>query len=89
MTHTDSISPASITERDYQDFVQRGNDFFKIELFSPAKTWYNKALELNDDATLKQQVAECDRKLAYERKVRLILAAVAVGLALVYFLFLR
>lgn len=82
--------PSNVAERNFMDFMQHGDDFFKIELLRPAKIWYNKALELNlDTGKVKQRIAECDRLLAFERKVVRILGSIAIALLLVYYLFLR
>jgi hypothetical protein len=77
-------------ERDFEDFMQRGNDFFKIELLRQAKTWYQKALALNiEPGKVKHQIAECDRMLAYENKVVSILLVVTAVLLLFYFVLIK
>jgi hypothetical protein len=69
----------SIAERDLHDCMQHGDDFFKIELLRQAKKWYTKALEFNMESdTIKQRIAECDKMLAFERKVTGILVVVAL-----------
>ena len=75
----------SITERDFRDLMQRGDDFFKIELFRPAKAWYKRALEMNiETETVQQKISECNRLLAYEMKVFRILGVVASLLVVGY-----
>jgi len=75
-------------ERIFEENMQRGDDFFKIEIFRSAKAWYQKALEMNmKQDIVKKRIAECDRLLKYERKVFSILGIVAaciliVGLAI-------
>jgi len=79
-THNENLSPA---EREYHDFMQHANDLFKIELLRPAKSWYKKALDLNiENEKVKQQIAECDRLLAFEKKMIWIVVAVAVAIVL-------
>ena len=74
-----------MNERDFVEFMQRGDDFLKIELLRPAKSWYLKALGLNNEnQNVKTKIAECDRMLAFERKVTRILLAIASVLLLVY-----
>lgn len=88
MAHENQHIPANKTERDFQEFMQQGDDFFKIELLRPARNCYRKALELNVDAEMVfHKIAECDSLLAYENKVISILAAVAAMLVLAYFVF--
>lgn len=67
-----------LSERDFNEFTQKGDDFFKIELLRPARIWYNKALSLKqDNERVKNQIAECDRMLAYETKIVRILILIA------------
>jgi len=47
MKNDNSESKMSPAENDFIDFMQRGDDFYKIELLRQAKAWYNKALSLN------------------------------------------
>ncbi len=88
MTHDYSPTPGSAAESDFIDFMNRGNDFFKIQLLRQAKSWYTKALATNiDNETAKQQVAECERLLVYENKVVAVLGIVAAVLLAAYFIF--
>jgi len=90
MAHVESKSLMNPAERDFEDFMQRGNDFFKIELLRQAKSWYQKALGLNiESEKVKHQIAECDRMLAYENKVVSILLVVTAVLVLVYFVLIK
>jgi len=90
MTYNSSQTLTNATERDFVDFMQRGDDFYKIELLRQAKSWYLKALGLHtDNETVKTQIAACDRLLAYERKVvRILLIIASVGV-LIYFLVIK
>lgn len=77
-----------LSERDFNEFTQKGDDFFKIELLRPARIWYNKALSLKqDNERVKNQIAECDRMLAYETKiVRILILIVSVLIAGIFIL---
>jgi hypothetical protein len=90
MANHSSETTLSAADRIFMDLIQHGDDFYKIELWAPAKNWYKKALELNPETEkVKQKIAECDRLLKIEFKVRMILVAVAVAvLGLVYFVWL-
>lgn len=71
----------------FQDFMQHGDDFYKIELWRPAKAWYKMALDLDIEAEkVRRKIAECDQSLAYERKVIWILIAIAVSVTLLILL---
>ncbi len=71
----------------FMEFILRGDDFLNIQLLRQAKSWYIKALELDlGSESVKHKIAECDRLLAYERKVVWILLAIASGLLLVFLL---
>jgi len=80
-----SLSP---DERNFIDLMQNGDDFFKIELFRPAKNCYRKALGLNfETEKVRQKIAECDRLLAFEIKVFRILAVIIAVIVLACFIF--
>ncbi len=90
MEHNNSSAPASAAESDFMDFMNRGNDFFKIQLLRQAKAWYTKALATNiDNETAQQQVAECERLLTYENKVVAILGIIATVLIVACFIIFR
>ncbi len=69
------------------DLMQHGDDFLKIELLSPAKSWYKKALELNiESEKVEQKITECDLLLILDIKVFKILAAITTLLMLAFLL---
>ena len=85
MEHQILESTLSPDESIFLDLMRQGDDFFKIELLRPAKSYYKKALDLNIEIeVVSRKIAECDRLLAYEIKVIRILVAVAAVLALGY-----
>ena len=78
------------TLRDFKEFMQKGDDFFKIELLRPAKIWYSKALSLNiQTEQVKPKIEECDRLLSFENKIVKIILSVASALLLIYFFLIR
>jgi len=78
------------TLRDFKEFMQKGDDFFKIELLRPAKIWYSKALSLNIQTDqVKLKIEECDRLLSFENKIVKIILSVASALLLIYFFLIR
>ncbi|MEI8046159.1 MAG: hypothetical protein WCI92_02165 [Bacteroidota bacterium] len=88
MELNNSNAEMSVTERDYLEFVQRGDDFFKIELLRQAKSWYKKALELRHNGEdVKHKLAECERLLKYEQKVVYVLIATGSVLLVAYLFF--
>jgi len=77
-----AMCPAEI---EYLDLIKRGDDFLKIQLLRPAKSWYQKALKLNiEPEKVRQKIAECDNQLAFERKVIRILIVVFAVLVFLY-----
>ncbi len=79
-----SKNKLSHMENEFIDYMQHGDDFFKIELWRPARSWYKKALALNiETERVKHKIAECDRMQAFEVKVilRLVVIAVIISLA--------
>jgi hypothetical protein len=88
MKDVSSESKSTPVERVFKDLMQHGDDFYKIELWRPAKKWYKKALELNiEPEKVSQKISECDRLLAFEVKVIWILAAIAAGFVLACLIF--
>ena len=69
------------TERDFREFIRKGDDFFKIELLRQARSWYKKALLLNvDNHKAEVQIDECNRLLAYENRIVRIILVIALVL---------
>lgn len=83
-SETDSI------ESIFNEFMQRGDDFYKIEILRQAITWYKKAFKINhENETVISRITECERLLAYETKVVYILLSIASVLALVHFIIFK
>jgi hypothetical protein len=90
MAHISTEETLTPVELEFRDLMQHGDDFFKIELLRPAKSWYKKALKLNlETEKITQKIAECDKKLKFERRVFRVLAVVAAVLLLAYFIFMN
>jgi len=88
MAHNISESKMNSAESKFKEFIQRGDDFYKIELLRQAKSWYNKALALNiENDKVKYRISDCERLLAFESKVVYILISIASALVLVYLIF--
>jgi len=78
----------SQAEKDFTEFMQRGDDFYKIELLRQAKSWYLKALNLNiDNEIAKSRISDCETLLSFENKVVYMLISVASVLVLLYIIF--
>ena len=87
MEHPILESTLSPAERKFLDLMRHGDNFFKIELLRPAKSYYQKALELNlDTENVRRKIADCDRLLSFERKVILILVAITAAIVLAVYL---
>lgn len=79
MSHETTEVPVSPIEREFNEFMRQGDDFFRIELLRQAKKCYVKAQGLNfEHAKVNQQIAQCDSLLAHETKIVKIICAVAV-----------
>ncbi len=84
MNHNTSETQTSIAEAEFIEMMRHADDFFKIELLRQAKNGYLKALKLNmETEKVEHQIAKCDRLLAYENKVVIILGAIVIVLAVV------
>ena len=85
MEHSILQSTLSHSEREYLDLMRHGDNFFKIELLRPAKSYYKKALQLNIETDkVKQRIEECDRLLDFEIKVIWILVIIAACFVLAF-----
>ena len=86
MDHTENNQPLSPEEKKFQEYLSRGDDFMKIELFRNGLLWYKKALELKpDDPVAQEKVKDTKKKLHGESKVIVtlfIIAVVIVGVVL-------
>jgi hypothetical protein len=87
MEHSILESTLSPVERRFLDLMRHGDNFLKIELLRPAKSYYLKALELNlETEKVKGKIAECDRLLAFELKVIRVLVVIGVVLVMAYYI---
>ena len=88
MEHHLLESTLTPTERKFLDLMRHGDNFFRIELLRPAKSYYKKALELNIETDkVQQKIAECDQQLAFEIKVIWILVVIAACFMLAIYIF--
>jgi len=77
MSHITIETPTNQADRHLADLLRQADDFFKIELLRPARSYYEKALLFDPSSKkIQHQISECDRLLAFERKVIWILLAV-------------
>jgi hypothetical protein len=75
-------------ERKFQDYMQHGDDFCKIELWRPARNWYKKALELKiERESVLKKIAECDKSIVIEVKIIWKLVAIAAVLVIAYLMY--
>lgn len=90
MKHNTSESLTGQALNNFEEYMQRGDDFFKIELLRQAKNWYEKALAINiENEDVKSRISECQRLLAFEKRVTFILLAIASLFLLVYLIFIN
>jgi len=86
----EQMNPTGIQDnsrREFLEYMQMADDFMKIELLRPARKWYNKALEFDlEPDHVREQIAECERKLAFENKVVYILSAIGMFLLMIWWI---
>jgi len=88
MQHTTLETPLTPADHKLMEMIQQADDFFKIELLRPAKTYYQRALTLDPkNEKAMQRITECDKMLAFEMKVIWILVAVTAVLVGAYLIF--
>ena len=90
MEQDNSLSQINLAKSDFMEFMQRGDDFFKIELLRQASIWYNKALSLNiEDDKAKCRISECERLIEFENKVVYTLISIASVSILLYLIIIK
>ena len=88
MASTLENTDLSPEERRYFDYMQKGDDFMKIEIYRSAKEWYSKAFELNRNHGLVQsKLDNCNRLIQLEKKKITIVVSVIAFVLLVVILF--
>jgi hypothetical protein len=77
MVLASDATPQFPEERQFRDYMTRGDDFCKIELYRQAVGWYRKAVHLRPgDADARQRLEGCSAKIKQENRVIAILAAI-------------
>ena len=88
MQHSTMKTPLTPADRKLTEMMQQADDFLKIEILRPAKTYYERALALDPkNSKAMHRITECNRMLAFEMKVIWILVAIAAILVGAYLLF--
>jgi hypothetical protein len=88
MAHASSKHTLSPAENELMDLLQHGDDFLKIELLRPAKSYYERALHLSPgDKMILEKIAECDLLIAFEKKVITVLVIVTAIIVAALLLF--
>lgn len=83
MAHHEVNTSQNPEQQLFQDYMMRGDDFFKIEIFRSARNWYEKALNMKmDEEKVKQRIEECNRQLAYEKKIFTVLGIIGIAVIL-------
>lgn len=89
MADTVENSGLSPMERRFLDYMQKGDDFMKIEIYRSAKECYARAEELNlNHAVAKSKLDNCNRLLHVEKKRIIIIVSVIAIVAVALLVFL-
>lgn len=86
MSHTEENLHLSPEEAKYRDYITRGDDLCKIELFRLAVDWYKKAVELRpDDREAAERLAGCKKKVKAESRsiITILLVAAVIIMAVI------
>ncbi|MFA6922747.1 MAG: hypothetical protein WC223_00700 [Bacteroidales bacterium] len=91
MAHTETNTNLSSEEIKFNEYITRGEDFCKIEIYRNAKEWFHKALEMNINNPLaKEKIEMCDNKIKREKKMifsiiaaAILIIAIVVGLKII------
>lgn len=75
-------------ERIFREYITRGDDFCKIELYRQAVNWYRQAVELRPESEeARSRLLDCRSKIKKESRTILIILAVAAMVVLAGILF--
>lgn len=86
--HVEDTAHLSPQELQFRDFIKRGDDFSKIEIFKLAVEEYAKALAMNiDNHLVEEKLAYCKTKMTFEKKVFVILGIIVVVIVAAVYLF--
>ncbi|MDD5571447.1 MAG: hypothetical protein PHD97_09890 [Bacteroidales bacterium] len=79
MAHTETNTNLSPEETKFNEYITRGEDFCKIEIYRNAKEWFQKALEMNiNNILVKEKIDICDKKIKKEKKIIYTIVAAAI-----------
>ena len=80
----ENLSPA---EKQFQELMHMGDDFFKIEILRNAIKYYKQAATLGvNDELAREKVKECEKLLHKERRVIYVIASVVVMVVILIWL---
>jgi hypothetical protein len=78
MAHNYEEAVLSPEERRFREYITRGDDFCRIELFRYAVGWYRRAVELKPESEeARTRLQDCRGKIKSESRTILIILAVA------------
>ena len=82
MDHQLENTDLSSEERRFLDYMQKGDDFMKIEIYRSAKEWYTNALELNiNQGLIRSKLENCNKLIQHEKKkIIIVVSAIAIVL---------
>lgn len=88
MAHPEDPIDLSLEERRFKDYIQKGDNFMKIQIYRSAKEWYTMALEMNQDHGLaRSKLDNCNRLIQSEKKmIIIVVSAIAIVLVTVLLL---
>ncbi len=87
MAHHNEDSHLSKEELEFNDFVRRGDDFIKIQIYRNARECYTFALESNfNNEIAEAKLKECNALIKSESRMIINVVAVMAIAAIVIFL---
>lgn len=86
--HAEDTSNLSPVERDFRDFLKRGDDFSKVEIYRLAVEEYRKAGALNiNNHVVEEKLNFCKKQMEFEKKVFMILGVIVIVIVGAVYLF--
>ncbi|MDP4265881.1 MAG: hypothetical protein Q8880_00425 [Bacteroidota bacterium] len=86
MAHQETTENLSKEQITFNDYIRRGDDFVRIQIYRNALEWYNLALQMGIDNSIpKRKISECKEKINGDNKIiAFVLFLAAIVLSVVF-----
>lgn len=87
MANTTESTTMNREERLFNEYIQKAEDFLKIEMYRPALKWFKEARKFGTDSEIiDRKIAGCETEIKKESRTISIIALVAVIIIAIAFI---